>query len=103
MLPLIEAHRAEIAALCRQYGVRELDVFGSAARETDFDLDRSDVDLLVTYEPDRPALNLKEYFGLTEQLSEVLGRKVDLVMSTAVRNPYIRADIDRWKKQVYVA
>jgi predicted nucleotidyltransferase len=103
MLPLIETHRLEIAKLCRQYGVRALDVFGSAARETDFDPECSDVDLLVTYEQDRPAPNLAEYFGLTEQLAALLGRKVDLVMSGAVRNPYIRADIDRWKQPVYAA
>ena len=101
MLPLIETHRAEIAELCRQYGVRTLDVFGSTARETDFDPDRSDVDLLVTYDPRRPAPDLGEYFGLTEELTALLERKVDVVMSGAVRNPYIHADIDCWKQPVY--
>ena len=81
MLPLIEARRAEIADLCRRFHVRRLEVFGSAARGTDFDPDRSDVDLLVTYEPDVPAPNLTEYFDLTEQLTALLGRPVDLVMS----------------------
>ena len=145
MLPLIEAHRSQIAALCRDYGVRGLDVFGSAARETDFDPNRSDVDLLVipvvptddwyarrvgvaaareineipagrpleqeskvrpagiTYDPERPAPNLSEYFDLTDQLSALLGRPVDLVMSGAVRNPFVRADIDRWKQPIYAA
>ncbi|MGA3397797.1 MAG: nucleotidyltransferase domain-containing protein [Acetobacteraceae bacterium] len=103
MLPLIEARRAEIADLCRRFHVRRLEVFGSAARGTDFDPDRSDVDLLVTYEPDVPAPNLTEYFDLTEQLTALLGRPVDLVMSGAVRNPFIRADIERWKRPVYAA
>ena len=103
MLPLIEAHRSQIAALCRDYGVRGLDVFGSAARETDFDPNRSDVDLLVTCDPERPAPNLSEYFDLTDQLSALLGRPVDLVMSGAVRNPFVRADIDRWKQPIYAA
>ena len=103
MLPLIEDHRSEIAVLCRRYGVRRLDVFGSAARETDFDPDRSDVDLLVTYDLNQPAPNLADYFGLTEGLTALLGHKVDLVMAGAVRNPYVRADIDRWKRPVYAA
>lgn len=103
MLKLIEARRAEIADLCRRFHVRRLEVFGSAARGTDFDPARSDVDLLVTYEPDVPPPNLTEYFDLNEQLSALLGRPVDLVMSGAVRNPFIRADIERWKQPVYAA
>ncbi len=49
MLPLIEAHRTEVAELCRRYHVERLEVFGSAARGTDFDPQRSNVDRLVTY------------------------------------------------------
>lgn len=103
MLPLIEAHRTEIADLCQLFHVQRLDVFGSAARVTDFDPSRSDVDLLVTYDPAKPAPNLTEYFDLTEQLSSLLGVRVDLVMSGAVRNPIVRADIERSKQRLYAA
>lgn len=51
MLPLIESHRPEISKICRRFHVQRLDVFGSAARVTDFDPARSDVDLLLTYLP----------------------------------------------------
>ena len=51
MIPVLDQHRAEIAALCRQFHVLRLDLFGSAAREVDFDPARSDVDLLVTFDP----------------------------------------------------
>jgi hypothetical protein len=40
MLPLIESRRTEIAELCRRFLVQRLDVFGSAARVTDFTLPR---------------------------------------------------------------
>jgi len=40
-----------LAALCRRYGVARLEVFGSAARSTDFDEKRSDADFLVTFTP----------------------------------------------------
>lgn len=50
MLPQIEAHRAEIAELCRRFGVQRLELFRSAARVLDFDPTRSDVDLLVTFD-----------------------------------------------------
>jgi len=42
MHTLIEQHRAEIADLCRRHGVRQLAVFGSAARGMDFDPASSD-------------------------------------------------------------
>ena len=51
MLPLIESHQSEISEICRRFHVQRLDVFGSAARVTDFDPARSDVDLLLTYLP----------------------------------------------------
>jgi predicted nucleotidyltransferase len=53
MLYFIETHRADIAELCRRFHVTQLDVFSSAARDSDFDPYRSDVDLVVTYRPGR--------------------------------------------------
>jgi hypothetical protein len=103
MVPLIEAHRADIAEVCRRFHVQRLDVFGSAARGTDFDPARSDVDLLVTYEPDLPRPGLVEYFGLRDELAAILGRPVDLVMAGAVRNPFIRADIEQARELLYAA
>ena len=51
MLAELTRARADLAALCRQYRVVRLEVFGSAARGTDFDPARSDVDLLVSFAP----------------------------------------------------
>ena len=47
MHTLIQDKRADIAALCRRYRVRHLEVFGSAARGDDFDPANSDADFLV--------------------------------------------------------
>jgi len=102
MLPLIEAHRCEIAELCRRYQVQRLDVFGSAARGTDFDPARSDVDLLVRYLPEREP-DFGAYLELRDALADRLGRPVDLVMDTAVENPFIRAGIERSRQPVYAA
>ncbi len=44
--------REELAALCRRYDVVRLEVFGSAARGTDFDPATSDADFLVEFDPD---------------------------------------------------
>jgi len=46
MIPLITQNRKEIAALCRQFGIRKLELFGSATGP-DFDEARSDLDFIV--------------------------------------------------------
>ena len=92
MHPLIDQHRAEIALLCHRYGVRQLEVFGSAARGTDFDPDRSDADFLVDFERESAMSALHQYFGFAEELERLLGRPIDLVERGAIeasRN-YIR-------------
>jgi predicted nucleotidyltransferase len=100
MLPLIAERRAEIATLCRRFGVRRLDVFGSAARGTDFDSRRSDVDFVVAFAEDDGA-SLKEFLVLRDALAATVGRPVDLFVEGSVRNPYIRASIERSAETVY--
>ena len=102
MPELIDSHRAEIADLCRRFHVSRLDVFGSAARETDFDPARSDVDLLVAYLPGHVP-SFSDDLALRDALTDLLGRKVDLVMAGAVRNPFIRAGIERSRQPLYAA
>jgi predicted nucleotidyltransferase len=99
VLPLIGDRRAEIAALCRRFGVRRLTVFGSAARTTDFDPQRSDIDFVVVFERDGPSLS--EFLALRDALSATLGRPVDLVMDGSLRNPFVRAGIQRSAEIVY--
>ena len=99
---LIAQHRPGIAAICRRYRISRLDVFGSAARADDFDPDSSDADFLVEFEPDAHA-GLDEFFGAKAALELLLGRGVDLVEPTAVRNPYVLAGINRHRELVYAA
>lgn len=94
--------REEIAAVCRRHGVRRLDLFGSATTAA-FDAARSDIDLLVEFEPDSGARTLDAYFDLKDALEALLGRSVDLVMPNAVRNPYVRAEIERSQRLLYAA
>ena len=67
----------KIAQFCRERGIRKMSLFGSVVRD-DFDPARSDVDVLVEFLPG--ALNGigLDYFGYGEELSEIVGRKVDL-------------------------
>jgi len=102
MHPLITAQRSAIAEVCRRYQVRRLEVFGSAARGADFDAERSDADFLVEFAPDA-LTDLGGWFSVRAELERLLGRGVDLVEYRAVRNPYVRADIDRTRKLIYAA
>lgn len=88
MYPDLEAHRDAIDALCRRYGVRRLEVFGSSADAQRFDAVRSDIDLLVEFDPQPEESYADRYFGLLEDLSALLRRPVDLVVERVIRNPY---------------
>jgi predicted nucleotidyltransferase len=103
MIPLIEEHLEEIAALCREFGVARLEVFGSAATGA-FDPERSDVDFLVEYAPETDLGPwIGRHFDLRDRLAEVFGRPVDLVMARAPRNPYVRRSIDASRRLLYAA
>ena len=43
------------------------------------------------------------YFGLKEALERVLGARVDLVMPSGLRNPYLRASVERQRQPIYGA
>src|SRR5437588_12916958 len=66
----------EIRRLCRQYGVRELAVFGSLIG-SEFS-DASDVDLLVEFQPG-VSIGLVAFSRLARELSTLLERKVHVV------------------------
>ena len=89
-----------VAALCRRYGVKRLDVFGSAVAG-DFDPDRSDLDLLVEFEDVPPMPYADAYFGFQEAMAGLTRRKVDLVSDRSIRNPYFRAMVERQRRPVF--
>ena len=70
----IPIDRERIADFCRRHHIRKLALFGSVLRD-DFRPD-SDVDVLVEFEPGHvPGW---EFFEMEEELSQLVGRKVDL-------------------------
>ena len=93
---------AELTRLCQKYRVRRLDLFGSA-RGTRFNLASSDVDFAVEFEPMSPDDHADAYFGLLFALEDLFGRSIDLVELPAVRNPYVRAEIERTRELLYAA
>ena len=102
MVGILESKRQQIAAACARHGVLRLDAFGSAVRD-DFRPGDSDVDLLVEFGPMDPYARVDAYFDLLDELRDILGAAVDLVMVDAVKNRYIAADIERTKQALYAA
>jgi len=89
-----------IADACRRHGVARLRLFGSAV-SGEFDPERSDIDFFVDFLPE--VHDLGNYLALKEELERIVDRKVDLVMSDAVKNPYFAAQAFRTIKEVYAA
>lgn len=103
MIADILSRREDLRNLCRRFGVRRFDLFGSAARG-DFDPARSDLDFLVEFDQEAPgALSLKTYFDLKDLLEALFGRSVDLIEFGAMRNPYLKENIEASREPVFEA
>lgn len=100
MIPEIEQHRAELETLCRRFGVRRLELFGSAATDA-FHFGRSDLDFLVEFAPPLGPGYADRYFGLLEALEALFGRPVDLVVVSAIKNPYFRESVEKTRELLY--
>ena len=99
--PVIAEHLEGIRALCREYGVAQMEVFGSVCTP-EFDPERSDVDFLVEYPPDYDyGPWLSNLFSLEEKLSLLLERKVDVVMSPALENRWFRREAEKTRTVIY--
>ncbi len=85
----IEMPKEKVVAFCHRNRIRSLALFGSVLRD-DFRPD-SDVDVLIEFEPGREP-GLMELIGMQDELSGILGRKVDMVERKAVERSenYIR-------------
>jgi hypothetical protein len=98
----IDEKREQIAAICREYHVCRLALFGSALRD-DFDPSRSDLDFVVEFEPLPAGTYANTYFGLIEALERLFQRHVDLVEAGSIRNPYFQREIEAQQVPLYAA
>jgi predicted nucleotidyltransferase len=87
MHPLIQQHSEDILRLAHQRGVHHVRLFGSMVRNQAHK--DSDVDLLVELSPESSGFALG---GFLHDVSELLGRKVDVVTENAL-HPRIRQQV----------
>ena len=88
VLDILRTHKPTLA---ERFGVMELALFGSFAR--DEATDKSDIDILVKF--DKPATS-KTYFGVQFYIEDLLGRPVDLVTEKSLRSelrPYVEREV----------
>lgn len=92
MIPLIAENKDAIVALCRTYGIRKLDLVGSAATGT-FDPASSDIDFVIDLgEYDQTVA--ERYLDLIAALEDLLGFRIGMITEPSIKNPYFRAAID---------
>jgi hypothetical protein len=87
MTRLLEQHREAILRIAAKYGAHNVRVFGSTARGRASD--DSDVDILVDLDAER---SLLDQVGLQQELEELLGRNVDVVVEGGI-SPYLEKRI----------
>jgi predicted nucleotidyltransferase len=94
----IEDHKQVIQKICRELRVKRLDLVGSASRD-DFRAERSDIDVVVEFN-DLDKL-FDRYFELKIRLEKQLGKRVDIIQDSAVKNPYVRKSLNRDRVRIY--
>jgi predicted nucleotidyltransferase len=82
--------------------ISSLELFGSAVGDR-LDADHSDFDFLVEFEPLQAGEHADCYFGLLAGLENTFGRRVDLVMTKAIKNRYFLEAIQPNRALLYAA
>ena len=96
----VARHLPGIAALCEQYGVAHLELFGSSTGP-EFNPESSDLDFLVELDMKSPGSLARRWTDLAEALEKLFGRHVDLVNPRYIRNPYFLQAVNNSRTVVY--
>ena len=95
----IDDYKNALTQLCVKNKVKSLYVFGSVLTSR-FNND-SDIDMIVDIESTNPLEYANYYFNLKFALQDLLNRPIDLLENKAVRNSYLRQEIDNSKQLIY--
>ena len=102
MHQFIQQRLAAIRNIAASHKARSLDLFGSGTNG-EFNEASSDFDFLVEFEPLAPGEYAQHYFELKEELEQLTGRHVDLVVGSAIRNPYFQNSVNATRQPLYPA
>lgn len=108
MAPEITNNLDKIIEACKEFQVQTLYVFGSAARQNDFNSAYSDIDFLADFKLKPTITNMDElafYFenidALTNKFKLICNRNIDLIIEKNIKNKYLLESINKDKKLIY--
>jgi predicted nucleotidyltransferase len=90
-----------INRFCRKWRIKELSLFGSVLRPEEF-RDDSDVDVMVTFGEDT-RWTLFDFVEMQDELTQLFGRRADLLSKRALKNPLRRHEILTTARVLYAA
>lgn len=100
MVDLITDNLPIIIALCEKYGVRKLEVFGSATSDR-FDPARSDVDFVIEFADYGPGIP-ERFFRFADDIEALPGRNADFIFGDKpIKNPYLRESVDESRATIF--
>jgi uncharacterized protein len=98
-MELIQSKIKLIKKACKNYFVNELYLFGSALTKN-FN-EKSDIDLIVDFKDVPREDYVDNYFDLKYSLENILKRRIDLLEDKAIKNPYLKEEINSSKEKIY--
>ncbi len=102
MITAVSERASELEQLCVLHHVKRLDMFGSAA-SGDQKEDTNDLDFLVEFQTLPAGAYADAYFGLLEALETLFEGPVDLIVDSAIRNPFFRQRVEETRTLLYAA
>jgi len=97
----LERYIGDIRLLCQKNRVKSLFVFVSVL--SDRFSENSDIDLIVDIDSNDPLIYADYYFDLKFALEELFNRKVDLLETRALKNPFLIDNINQSKQLLHAS
>ena len=99
--PLITNNMTQIKSICQKHHVKELYIFGSAARNEMSET--SDIDFIIDFSGVGEMEYADNYFAFIESMKKLLGREVDLVTAKYLKNRFFIKELNETKQSLYMA
>jgi len=96
----ISKKQKDFTIMCKNHKVKYLYAFGSSVTDR-FDVDKSDIDLLVEIDSKDPIDRGEILLSLWDLFELFFRRKVDLLTDSSIRNPFLRKSIDSTRVLIY--
>lgn len=96
----IDNNGPELFEMCQQFQVRSLYAFGSATNDH-FDQNNSDIDLVIEISAEDPIQRGEALIQIWDRLEKFFKRRVDLITLSSLKNPILRANIEKNKILIY--